>query len=145
MFHLAFIMINWLSYYNLATISFIFSYDLKVQIFAKILSKLQNEIVKRQRKRKNILPWTTCKNFLLLLVKTTSTTYVRILTVMLLSFVGFLRYSEVSDLCWCDIDFQETFLRIFFEKSKTDFYRDGHLSLKSKIDSNICPAKLTRL
>lgn len=32
------------------------------QIFVKTLSKLQNDIVKRQRTRKNPLLWTTCKN-----------------------------------------------------------------------------------
>ena len=69
----------------------------------------------------------------------------RTFTVIMLSFVGFLRYSQVSELYRCDLDFQKIYGQIFIDKSKTRIYWDGHCSCISKLGSNICPAKLARL
>ena len=66
----------------------------------------------------------------------------RTFVMMVISYVGFLRYSEAADIRRCDIEFHDTFLKLFIEKSKTDVYRDGHWILIAKIESEICPVKL---
>ena len=47
-------------------------------------------------------------------------------TLVNLSFCGFLRYSEASNIRRSDIDFQPSYMKIFIEKSKTDIYRNGN-------------------
>ena len=61
---------------------------------------------------------------------------------MLLSFVGFLRYSEVSQLRECDLDIHETHMKVFIRKCKTDVYRKGNWIYIAKLDSEICPIKI---
>ena len=62
-------------------------------------------------------------------------------TLMVVSFAGFLRYSEVSNLTLGDIVFEPTFMRLFIEQSKTDQYREGHWVFIAKTVSEICPVK----
>ena len=62
--------------------------------------------------------------------------------ILLLSYVGFLRFDEAAHLRRCDLAFFKTHLKIFIEGSKTDQYRDGHILLISRLHSNICPVKL---
>ena len=64
---------------------------------------------------------------------------------MILSFVGFLRFSEVSEIRRCDIDFKEAYLKLFIKKSKTVIYHDGHWLFISKVDSIICPVKIIQM
>ena len=68
----------------------------------------------------------------------------RTFTMMILSFVGFLRYSEASYFRRSDIVFENTYMRIFIEKSKTDIYRDGNWLFISKVDSEICPITILK-
>ena len=63
---------------------------------------------------------------------------------MVLSYTGFLRYSEVSDLKASDIKWKKTHIELFIEKSKTDIYRDGHWLLISKLNSPICPLRILK-
>ena len=63
-------------------------------------------------------------------------------TILLLSFVGFLRFDEAANLRRCDFAFFKTHLKIFIEGSKTDKYRDGHTLLISRLTSNICPVNM---
>ena len=46
----------------------------------------------------------------------------RTFTLVNLSFGGFLRYSEASNIRRSDIHFQPSYMKIFIEKSKTDIY-----------------------
>ena len=69
----------------------------------------------------------------------------RTFTMMVLSFAGFFRYSEVSELKCCDIEWHDTYIKLFVEKSKTDVYRDGHWLLIAKLQSPICPVKMLNL
>ena len=62
-------------------------------------------------------------------------------TILLLSFAGFLRFDEAANLRRCDLAFFPTHLKIFIEGSKTDKYRDGHILLISRLNSDICPVK----
>ena len=66
----------------------------------------------------------------------------RTFCILLLSFVGFLRFNEVINLTLGDIDFFETHMSLFLEKSKTDVYRDGNRVVISKLNSEICPVKV---
>ena len=63
---------------------------------------------------------------------------------MVLSFVGFLRYSEVSSFRRSDFIFENTYMKIFIEKSKTYIYRDGHWLSISKVNSEICPMMIIK-
>ena len=58
-----------------------------------------------------------------------------------LSFMGFLRFSEVINLKNSDIILKETHMSIFIEKSKTDVYRTSYWIHLSKLQSAICPIK----
>ena len=57
------------------------------------------------------------------------------------SFAAFFRYSEASNLTLGDIVFNDSFIKIFVEKSKTDQYREGHWVHIAKTSSEICPVK----
>ena len=64
----------------------------------------------------------------------------RLLTIILIAFCGFMRFSEVSRLHRSDFIFSSTYDKVFIEKSKTDIYREGmwvYISASSKI----CPLK----
>ena len=60
-------------------------------------------------------------------------------TILLISFAGFLRFAEASQLRRGDIRFYSTHMSLFIEGSKTDVYRDGHVLLISRVNSPICP------
>ena len=66
----------------------------------------------------------------------------RTMLVCILSFMGFLRFSEVVKLRQCDFSIHQTHLVIFIEKSKTDVYREGSWVYLTKLDSVLCPIKL---
>ena len=52
-----------------------------------------------------------------------------------LSFMVFLKFSEVINLKNSDLILKETHLPIFIEKSKTDVYREGYWMHLSKFQS----------
>ena len=49
----------------------------------------------------------------------------RLLTIILIAFCGFVRFSKVSRLRRSDFVFSSTYVKVFIEKSKTDIYREG--------------------
>ena len=55
----------------------------------------------------------------------------RTLTICILAYAGFLRFSEVSALKRDDIDIQDTYMRLFLEQSKTDIYIDQAIGFTS--------------
>ena len=64
----------------------------------------------------------------------------RLLTIILIAFCGFMRFSELPRLRRSDFIFSSTYVKVFIEKSKTDIYREGmwvYISASSKI----CPLK----
>ena len=63
---------------------------------------------------------------------------------IVLSFMGFLRFSEVSNLKRSDFILHNTHMSIFIEKGKTDIYRRGHWLHLAKLNSNFCPLDLTK-
>ena len=66
----------------------------------------------------------------------------RIMLLCVLSFMGFLRFSEVINIKRSDIILHKTHISIFIEKSKTDIYREGHWLHLAKLQSVLCPLKL---
>ena len=68
----------------------------------------------------------------------------RALTISILAHAGFLRFSEVSVLKRDDTDIQDAYMRFFLEQSKTDIYRSGHWIYISKLNSVLCPVKITQ-
>ena len=50
----------------------------------------------------------------------------RLMMILALSFMGFLRFSELSNLKHSDFILRKTHISILIEKSKTGIYRKGH-------------------
>jgi len=66
----------------------------------------------------------------------------RTMVISILSFMGFLRFSEVIKIRRSDILIFSSHIQIFIEKSKTDVYREGHWLHIATLNSELCPAKL---
>ena len=69
---------------------------------------------------------------------------IRDYTVLVFSFMGFLRFSELSKLKHGDFILHNTYMSIFIERSKTDIYRRGYWFHSAKCNSNLCPLDLTK-
>ena len=65
----------------------------------------------------------------------------RIASICLLAFSGFLRYDEFSNVLFSDIVFFDTHMTVFIERSKTDVYRDGVRVYIAKTNTISCPVK----
>ena len=63
----------------------------------------------------------------------------RTFTLVNLSFCGFLRYREASNIRRSDINFQRSYMKTFIEKSKTDIYRNGNWIYVARGNSELCP------
>ena len=68
----------------------------------------------------------------------------RIAAICILSFTGFLRYDELSNIKFCDVLFGSNYMKIFLESSKTDVYRIGHWVYISSLSSNNCPVRIVK-
>ena len=71
-------------------------------------------------------------------------TNLRLMMILVLSLIGFIRFSEVSNLKRSDFIIHNTHMSIFIEKSKTDIYRKGHWLHLAKVNSNLRPLDLTK-
>ncbi|XP_057296275.1 integrase/recombinase xerD homolog [Hydractinia symbiolongicarpus] len=63
----------------------------------------------------------------------------RTFNIFLLGFCGFLRFSEISNLKRCDVNYKNSFMKLFIAKSKTDIYREGHWVYIGACGNGICP------
>ena len=68
----------------------------------------------------------------------------RLASMCLVSFAGFLRYQELANLRYCDVVFCSGYLKLFLERSKTDVYRDGVWVFISQVDSARCPVAMLK-
>lgn len=68
----------------------------------------------------------------------------RLLTLCILGYAGFLRFSELVGLRRCDFEFEKSFMRIFIEISKTDVHRDGAWVVIAETQKPTCPVALCR-
>ena len=64
---------------------------------------------------------------------------IRDLTMALISFSGFLRFDELSNLKCNDVKIHDDYLSVFIHKSKTDRYRQGNEIVIAKGSSSACP------
>ncbi|XP_060558663.1 uncharacterized protein LOC132718966 [Ruditapes philippinarum] len=69
----------------------------------------------------------------------------RSITMCLLGYAGFFRFSELTSIRRSDITFHDDHIAIFIEKSKTDIYRDGNWSVIAKTGYRTCPVSLLKL
>ncbi len=67
---------------------------------------------------------------------------IRLCTMCLLSFAGFLRNDELINIRECDLDIHPSFIRIFLTKSKTDQLKIGSWVYIAKIGSHLCPVTM---
>lgn len=67
---------------------------------------------------------------------------IRDLTMILLSYAGFLRYDEISSLLCRDVKVFDDYLTIYINKSKTDQYRHGNEVVIAKGSTVACPLNM---
>ena len=67
---------------------------------------------------------------------------VRVATLCLLCYSGFLRFSEFVNLRRTDITFFPTYIKLFLFKSKTDIYREGRDVVISRTGLPTCPVNM---
>ena len=75
-------------------------------------------------------------------IKTISLWNLQTILICVLSFMGFLWFSEVIKLRSCDIIINKTFLPIFTEKCKTDVYHERSWVYLTKLETALCPTEL---
>ena len=68
----------------------------------------------------------------------------RLMIILVLSFMGFLRFSKLSDLKRNDFILHYTRMLIFIENSTKDIYREGHWLYLVKLNSNLRPLDFTK-
>ncbi len=66
----------------------------------------------------------------------------RIVTLSLMAFAGFLRFNEVIQVRRCDLIFHTTFCSITLPRSKTDVYRQGKSVLIARTGNPACPVTM---
>ena len=67
---------------------------------------------------------------------------VRLATMCIIAFSGFLRFQEISNLRYCDIVFANEYVKLFIESSKTDVHRQGAWVFIARMNSELCPVSL---
>lgn len=72
-------------------------------------------------------------------IDTDDVLHLRDLTMILLGYAGFLRFSEISQLMCNDVEFKDNYILLTIRKSKTDIYRSGKEVLISKGSTSACP------
>ena len=63
----------------------------------------------------------------------------RLVTMCLIAFAGFLRYQEVANLRCSDIVIRRSFMKMFVEQSKTDIHRTGAWVYVARTNNSTCP------
>jgi integrase len=66
----------------------------------------------------------------------------RIITICLLGYSGFLRFSEIVNIKRSDISIYDQHISIFISRSKTDRYNEGSNVYIAKTGSNTCPVNM---
>lgn len=75
-------------------------------------------------------------------IHSTELLVIRDLTMILISYAGFLRYDELSHIRCDEIEIHSDFMRIHLPKSKTDKYREGNEVLIAAGGTNCCPVNM---
>jgi len=69
---------------------------------------------------------------------------IRICSMLLLAYAGFLRFNELSSLKLCDIDICSSHVQLFIESSKTDQFREGAWVIIGATGNNTCPVAMLK-
>lgn len=69
---------------------------------------------------------------------------VRLATICLLAYAGFLRFDEIESLRCCDVTFSDHKMEIAITSSKTDQYRQGAVILIAKTGRVTCPVAMAQ-
>ena len=69
---------------------------------------------------------------------------IRDVCLCLVSFAGFLRFNEASNIRWCDIDFKDTYFSLYIPRSKTDQYGSGSTRVVARTGNPTCPFNMLR-
>ena len=95
-------------------------------------------------KKEPIKPWHLQKLVKLFGGKNASLLDLRRLTICLVDFAGFFRFSELVNIRRNDIIFYGKYLKIFIERSKTDKYRKGTWIFIAKACRKTSPVSILR-
>ena len=57
----------------------------------------------------------------------------------LVAFSAFLRYDEISNIKWCDVDIKDQYFSLYIPKGKTDQYSEGCTRLVARTGRPPCP------
>ena len=95
-------------------------------------------------KKEPIKPWHLQKLVKLFGGKNALLLDLRLLTMCLVGFAGFFRFSELINIRRNDIIFYGKYLKIFIERSKTDKYRKGTWIFIAKTCRKTCPVSILR-
>ena len=66
------------------------------------------------------------------------------LRIAAISFLGFLRFNELSDIQPEHLTFCDGFVKIIVPRSKTDVYREGNYVYIAKLEGRYCPVVILR-
>ena len=90
--------------------------------------------------KKDVVTSDMIKNLFILYKDTSDLFILRDLAMIIVSYCGFLRYDELSNVRCKDVELvSNSHVEIYIVKSKTDQYREGDRVLLSKLDSESCP------
>ena len=94
--------------------------------------------------KKDVLSADVIKDLCQKYSESTNLSVLRDLAMIVVSYTGFLRYDELSNLKCKNVIFYEDHVKLVIEKSKTDQYREGNEILLSKLYSVSCPVDILR-
>ena len=99
----------------------------------------------RSNNKKEPISLETLKNLCILFgSKSCNLIGLRIACMCVLSFAGFLRFSELVNIRMCDLKFFDNHMTVFIQKSKTDRYMKGSTVYISSSNSVSCPLAITK-
>ncbi len=68
----------------------------------------------------------------------------RLCAMLLIGYAAFLRFDELANLRICDVEFSQSHVKLFLEKSKTDQFREGAWVIVGATGAVTCPVNMLR-
>jgi len=115
----------------------------KASIVVAVLEAGKRLLSAQVKKKEAVTPDTILKLFVRYGSSSSNLSDLRLLTLCVLGYSGFLRFCELAQLRRCDFQFEDAYMRIFVEHSKTDIYREGAWVVIAKTFKSTCPVALT--
>jgi site-specific recombinase XerD len=102
----------------------------------RILAKpvVQKEPITADMLQKIVEKFGCCENLM----------HIRMCAMLLVSYAGFFRYDEISNLRLCDVQLFLSHVKFFVRKSKTDQYREGAWVVVAATGKLTCPVAMLR-